>query len=78
MSLLQLTELIPVETPLGDGYAILIESGGHDIYWTVALHNKALVTFTQDRIRICSSYTHRRGIDDERMKLIVNNQGENI
>lgn len=71
MALIQLTEIIPVETPLGEGYAIMVESGAHDIYWTVALHNKALVTFTQDKIRICNSYTHRRGIDDKRMKEIV-------
>ena len=77
MALLQLTEIIPVETPLGDGYAILFESGAHDNYWTVALENKALVTFTQDRIRIANSYTHRRGITDERMAMIVKTQGEN-
>lgn len=77
MALLQLTEIIPVETPLGDGYAILVESGAHDNYWTVALENKALVTFTQDRIRIANSYTHRRGITDERMAMIVKTQGEN-
>lgn len=71
MALLQLTEIIPVETPLGDGYAILVEYGANDYYWTVALENKAIVTFTQDRIRIANSYTHRRGIDDERMKKII-------
>lgn len=76
-AVLQLTELIPVKTPLGEGYAILFETGEHDNYWTVALENGAIVTFTQDRIRICNSYTHRRGISDERMKVIVNNQGEN-
>ena len=78
MALLQLTEIIPVETPLGDGYAILVESGAHDMYWTVALENKALVTFTQDRIRIANSYTHRRGINDERMAMIVKTQGEDV
>lgn len=75
MALIQLTEVIPVETPLGDGHAVLIESGAHDIYWTVALENKALVTFTQDRIRICTSYTHRRGITDERMMALTNSRG---
>lgn len=39
--------------------------------WTVALENGALVTFTQDRVRIANSYTHRRGITDERMRGIV-------
>lgn len=71
MSLLQLTELIPVETPLGHGYAIVLEVNEHDAYWTVALDTKAIVTFTQDRIRICNSYTLRRGISDERMREII-------
>ena len=72
MTLLQLAELIPVETPQGKGYAIMVESGAHDAYWTVALHNNAIVTFTQDRIRISNSYTHRRGITDKRMEQILN------
>lgn len=71
MSVVQLKELIPVETPLGEGYAVFFEARAHDNYWTVALENKALVTFTQDRIRICNSYTHRRGINDDQMKKIV-------
>ncbi len=69
--LLQLTDLIAMETPLGPGYAIILETTGHDCFWTVALENGALVTFTQDRIRIATSYTHRRGITDERMRAII-------
>ena len=68
---LQLDELIPVETPLGFGYAIIFETGEHDNYWTVALENGALVTFTQDRIRVSRDYTHGRGISDEEMKKIT-------
>lgn len=64
-------ELIPVETPLGFGYALIFETGEHDNYWTVALENGALVTFTQDRIRVSRDYTHRRGISDEEMQKIV-------
>lgn len=64
MALLQLETLIPVRTPQGDGYAILVEATGHDHYWTIALSSGAIVTFTQDRITIAESYTHRRGIDD--------------
>ena len=69
--ILQLTELIPVETPLGSGYAIIIESSAHDYYWTVALENQALVTFTQDKIRIARSYTQHRGIEDAEMRKII-------
>lgn len=68
---LQLDEMISVETPLGHGYAIIFESGEHDNYWTVAMDNGALVTFTQDRIRVSRDYTHRRGISDGQMKEIV-------
>lgn len=69
--ILQLDPLIKVTTPLGIGYAIFLEANGHDYWYTVALGNRALVTFSQDRIRISNSYTHRRGISDERMQEIV-------
>lgn len=64
-------EPIAVETPLGPGRAILVERTPHDYLWTVALETRALVSFTQDRIRIGKSYTHRRGISDEQMRDIV-------
>jgi hypothetical protein len=63
--------MISVETPLGHGYAIIFESGEHDNYWTVVLDNGALVTFTQDRIKVSRDYTHRRGISDAEMQKIV-------
>ena len=71
-TLLQLSELIPVKTLLGDGHAIIFEAGEHDNYWTVALNNGAIVTFKQDKIRMCRSYTHDRGISDIEMKEIIN------
>lgn len=67
----QLPELIKVETPLGRGWAILVEGTAHDYFWTVALDTGALVTFTQDQIRITNSYTHGRGISHERMAEII-------
>ena len=67
----ELDELVPVETPLGSGYAMLFESGEFDNYWTVILENGALVTFTQDKIRVSRSYTHGRGIDDDEMRKII-------
>jgi hypothetical protein len=72
MSLIQLNEIIPVKTPLGDGYAIILEGNAHEYYWTVALNeNCAIVTFRQDQIRISRSYTHGRRIDDKEMKEII-------
>lgn len=70
-SLIELQELIPVETPLGSGYAMFFESGEYDNHWTVALENGAIVTFAQDKIRVSRSYTHSRGISDEEMKEII-------
>lgn len=67
-------EPIAVETPLGPGRAILVERTPHDYLWTVALETRALVSFTQDRIRICKSYTHDRGISDEQMREMVKSQ----
>jgi len=67
----QLQELIPMETPLGSGYAIMIESTAHDYYWTVALENGALVTFPQSKIRISRCYTYGRGIKDNEMATII-------
>lgn len=66
--MIQLKEIIPVETPIGKGYAILFEAGAHDNYWTVALENCAIVTFRQDQIRIAKSYTHSRSMSDKQMK----------
>lgn len=64
-------ELIPVKTPLGSGYAMFIEPGEYDTYWSVVLDNQAVVTFTQEQIRISRSYTHGRGISDRQMKQII-------
>ena len=68
-------EPVPVETPLGTGRALFVERTPHDYFWTVALDdNCALVTFCQNKLRICRSYTHERGIDDVEMKEIVSRQ----
>jgi hypothetical protein len=64
-------ELIPVKTPLGSGYAMLLEPGEFDTYWTVIMDNQAVVTFTQEQIRVSRSYTHGRGISDRQMKAII-------
>jgi hypothetical protein len=64
-------DLVPMETPLGPGYAVIVETSAHDYWWTVALADGALVTFSQDRVRMARSYSHRRGIDDRTMKKII-------
>lgn len=71
MSVIQLSEMIPVDTPLGRGLAILYEPREHEAYWTVVLRDGAIVAFTQDRIRVARSYTHRRGISDAEMRKIL-------
>lgn len=68
---LQLTEMISMETPLGHGYAILVEAGEQDQYWTVALDNGALVTLPQNKVRVSRDYTRGRGITDKQMKEII-------
>lgn len=65
-------EPIAVDTPLGSGRALIVESTPHDYYWTVALDDtQALVTFVQNKLRICRSYTHERGISDTEMREII-------
>lgn len=69
--MIQLDEMISVETPLGHGYAMIFESGEHDNFWTVAMDNGAIVTFRQDQIRVSRDYTHGRGISDRQMRKII-------
>ena len=70
---LEFHEPIEVEiTNLGKGRALFVERTPHDYFWTIAMDdNQALVTVTQNRLRICRSYTHRRGISDEQMREII-------
>lgn len=69
---LEFHEPIAVETPLGTGRALFVERTPQDYWWTVALDDsQALVTFCQNKLRICRSYTHERGITDEQMREIV-------
>jgi hypothetical protein len=69
--ILQLTERLAVET-LGSGYAILVEPGEDDQWWTVALHDTcALVTFRQSQLRVSRSYTGSMDISDKQMRGII-------
>lgn len=69
--MIQLSETLSVDTPLGHGRALIFESGEDDNYWTVALDNGAIVTFRQKQIRMARSYTHRRGISDKQMRRMI-------
>lgn len=64
-------ERIYVDTPLGRGRAILVETGNEEHYWTVEIiETHALVTFRQHKVRIRANYTEG-GVSDERMKEII-------
>lgn len=72
MSFHEFYEPIAVDTPLGTGRALFVERTPQDYWWTVAIDdNQALVTFAQNKLRICRSYTHERGISDEQMREII-------
>lgn len=74
----ELHEPFLVDTPLGRGYALLIEACAHEYWWTVALNDGGgLVTFTQDRIRVARSYSYRRDMSDTDMAQIVRRPGDN-
>lgn len=69
--IIQLNEMISVETKIGHGYAMIFETGEHDNFWTVAMDNGAVVTFRQDQIRISRDYSHGRGISNREMRKII-------
>jgi hypothetical protein len=71
MAIHEFADSVPVKTPLGDGYALFVETTAQDHFWTVALDNGALVTFPQDQVRAARNYTRRRGIDDAEMRAIL-------
>lgn len=60
-----------INTPLGKGYALFVETANDDYWWTIALDNGAIVTFTQSQLRMCRSYTLKRGISDDEMRSII-------
>lgn len=71
MSVVVLPELIEMETPLGRGHAIVLETTAHDYFWTVVLATGALVTFPQNKVRAVRSYTHGRIGDAEMTKIVA-------
>ncbi len=68
----ELTNTLEVETPLGRGKAILIESSDHDYFWTVILNDScALVTFRQHQIKATRNYSMGWGMSDDDMKGVL-------
>lgn len=68
---IQLSELIPVVTPLGDGMAVIFQAQEHDNCWTVMLESGAFVTFPQSEIRAHRSYYPRVNLTTEQMREII-------
>lgn len=70
--IIQLHEPLSVETPLGDGYAVFVEAGGEDQWWTVLLsESRAFVTVRQSQIRGTRSYTHSRDMTHIEMRRAI-------
>lgn len=69
--LIQLHEVIPVTTPLGDGVAIIFQAQEHDNCWTVMLESGAFVTFPQNEVRAKRSYYPRVDLTIEQMREII-------
>ncbi len=61
--ILQLNPTIPMSTPKGNGYAILVidYSQEHDLLFTVALDNGELWTFNNREVRMLTNITMGRG-----------------
>lgn len=61
-----------VDTPQGYGRAILLESKDNDYYWTVVLADSlAVVTFPQNKIRICRHYSLNLKFSEEEMTVVL-------
>lgn len=66
-----------VDTPLGRGFAIVLETDHHDYWWTVELQNSgALVTFQQREIKIARNYTLGSRMTTTEMKKILGRSDE--
>lgn len=68
---IQLSEVIPVETPLGSGVAIIFQAQEHDNCWTVMLESGAFVTFPQSEVRASRSYFPRVNMTQQDMRDII-------
>jgi len=70
--LLELRNPIEVETPFGDGLAILYHEEVHQHYWTVILKRTgALVQLPQRKVHVKRNYTLGIRMSDEEMRDIL-------
>lgn len=66
------TDMPHVQTPLGPGRVLFIETSAFDNEWTcIITKTLAIVSFKQKRLRWGRNYTDGFGIDDETMKTIT-------
>jgi hypothetical protein len=56
---------IEVETALGKGKTLFVETTPDDNMWTIALRTQAIVTMHQREFLISKSYTDHRGLSLE-------------
>lgn len=66
-----LDEWIPVETPLGTGYAFMIEIENHDNWYTCFMADRSIVTLRQEKLLTLPSYTHGRSMSDAEMRAAI-------
>jgi hypothetical protein len=64
---------LEVDTPLGRGTAIFIESADNDYYWTVVLNDtRSLITFRQNEILVTRNFSMGWGMEMDDMKKVLN------
>lgn len=73
-----LDEWIPVVTPLGTGYAFMIETENHDNWYTVFMQDRSIVTLRQEKILTQKSYTHGRDMSDAEMRSAIEHFRERL
>jgi hypothetical protein len=72
MTIHEFKNLWEVDTPQGYGRAILLESKDNDYYWTVVLADSlAIVTFPQNKIRICRHYSLGLKFTEDDLRVVL-------
>lgn len=68
----ELQNMLEVETPMGWGHAILVESANHDTLWTVVLADTlAIVTFKQNQLKVCRNYSNGWNFPDAELLKVL-------
>lgn len=70
--MIELDNKLEVETPLGRGKAILVETSDYDTFWTVVLDDTcAIVTFRQHQLKVVRNYGMGWGMGDADMMEVL-------